>query len=79
MSVIILIIVGIAAGYIASRVLDFDIGLPQTIAIGILGALLGGFVIQALISFMGMLSGFVGAVLGAIAILWLYKTYIHKS
>lgn len=78
MSVIALIIFGIAAGFIATKVMKLDVDLPTTIAIGVGGALIGGLVLQGLSLIAGMLSGFVGAVLGAVLLIWAYKTYIAK-
>ena len=44
-----------------------------TIAIGIAGAVVGGFLLRFLLSVMGLLAGLVGAVLGcAILLIWLY-------
>ena len=37
-----------------------------------------GLVLQGLSMLAGMLSGFVGAVLGAVLLIWAYKTYIAK-
>jgi uncharacterized membrane protein YeaQ/YmgE (transglycosylase-associated protein family) len=46
-----------------------------TIAIGVAGAFLGGFILRALVLVSGWMAGFVGAVLGAILLIWLWKTY----
>ena len=78
MSIIALIIFGIAAGFIATKVMRLDVDLLTTIAIGVGGALIGGLVLQGLSMIAGMLSGFVGAVLGAVLLIWAYKTYIAK-
>ena len=78
MSIIALIIFGIAAGVIATKVMRLDVDLPTTIAIGVGGALIGGLVLKGLSMLAGMLSGFVGAVLGAVFLNWAYKTYIAK-
>lgn len=43
--------------------------------IGILGALIGGLVLRVLTSVMGAMSGFVGAVLGAMLLIWLWRKY----
>ena len=78
MPVIALIIIGIAAGFIATRVMRLNTDVPTTIAIGVGGALIGGFLLRALMMMVGWMAGFVGAVLGAIALIWLYKTYIAR-
>jgi uncharacterized membrane protein YeaQ/YmgE (transglycosylase-associated protein family) len=79
MAVIYLLIIGAAAGYIATRIMDLDTSVPVTIAIGVLGALVGGLVLSALLAIMGMAAGFIGAVLGALVLIWLYQTYIAKK
>ena len=79
MGVIYLLIIGAAAGYIATRIMDLDTSVPVTIAIGVLGALVGGLVLSALLAIMGMAAGFIGAVLGALVLIWLYQTYIAKK
>ena len=76
--VIALIIIGIAAGFIATRVMRLNTDVPTTIAIGVGGALIGGFLLRALMMMVGWMAGFVGAVLGAIALIWIYKTYIAR-
>ncbi|WP_424944453.1 GlsB/YeaQ/YmgE family stress response membrane protein [Aliiroseovarius crassostreae] len=78
MSILFLIIFGIAAGFIATRLMGIEADVPTTIAIGVLGALVGGLLLRGLMALFGMAAGFVGAVLGALAVLWIYKTYLKK-
>ena len=49
--------------------------LVTTVAIGVLGALVGGLVLRTLIMLVGWASGFVGAVLGAMLLIWLWERY----
>ena len=79
MGILTLIIIGAAAGFIATRMMDIELGVPQTIAVGILGGLVGGSILRFLLSMLGVTAGFVGAVFGAVLLIWLYKTYIAKS
>ena len=44
----------------------------------VMPALIGGFALRGLIAMTGWLAGLVGAVLGAMALIWLWKTYISK-
>lgn len=78
MTVIAMIIFGIAAGFIATKALRLSVDVPTTIAIGVGGALIGGLALRVLTSLLGLMAGFVGAVLGAVLLVWLYKTYIAK-
>lgn len=75
MGPLLLIIIGAAAGLIATRLMKVETNLILTIAIGVLGALIGGLVLRALLTMMGWMSGFVGAVLGAMALIWIYQKY----
>jgi len=77
MGVLALLIVGIAAGYIASLILKIELSALQTVAIGVLGAIVGGVILRLLAATMGLAAGFVGAVIGAILILWLFNRYMR--
>ena len=52
--------------------------LPTTIVIGIGGALAGGFLLRLLLAMTTFAAGFIGAVLGAVALIWLYQKYIER-
>ena len=78
MPVIAFIVIGLAAGYLATRLMKLETDLPTTLAIGVFGALIGGVVLRSLIVLTSWAAGFAGAVLGAIALIWLWKTYISK-
>ena len=69
MTVVYLLIIGAAAGYIATRIMDLETSVPVTIAIGVIGALIGGFVLTALLTVLGLAAGFIGAVLGALVLI----------
>ncbi len=74
MPVIALIVIGAAAGFLATRLMRVEADIPTTMLIGIVGALVGGFLLRTLITVAGWLSGFVGAVLGALLVIWLWQT-----
>ncbi len=78
MNVVVLIIVGAAAGFIATRLMKLNTDVPTTIAIGIGGALVGGLVLRMVATFAGWLGGFVGAVAGAMVLIWLWQTYVRR-
>lgn len=73
------IIIGAVAGYIGTRVLKIDLPLPQTIALGIVGALLGGLALRVLLAVLGVAAGIIGAILGVAALVFLYKRFIEKK
>ncbi len=77
MPLIWLLIVGVAVGFLATRLLKIDLDTPSTIALGVLGALLGGLVLRGLVMMAGIGAGFVGALLGAVLLIWAWKTWIR--
>jgi uncharacterized membrane protein YeaQ/YmgE (transglycosylase-associated protein family) len=78
MGIIALIIIGAAAGFLATRLMKIEADIPTTMFIGIIGALIGGLLLRVLISVMGWMSGFVGAVLGALLVIWLWQRYVRR-
>ena len=78
MGVIWLVIIGAAAGFLATRLMKMELEIIPTVAIGIAGAVIGGLVLRFLLSVMGAFAGLVGAVLGAMLLIWLWQTYFKK-
>ena len=78
MEVVLLLVVGAAAGFLATRVMRVQTDIPTTVAIGVGGAVIGSLVIRTLIALTGWMAGFVGAVLGALVLIWLWKTYVRR-
>ncbi|WP_420326428.1 GlsB/YeaQ/YmgE family stress response membrane protein [Mameliella sp.] len=77
MPIVWLIIVGAAAGFLATRMMKMDTGILPTIAIGIGGALIGGLILRFLLTVTGLLAGLVGAVLGALLLIWVWQTFMR--
>jgi uncharacterized membrane protein YeaQ/YmgE (transglycosylase-associated protein family) len=73
-----LIIIGAAAGFLATRMMRLETDIVTTMAIGIAGALIGGFLLRFLLSVMGMLSGLIGAVMGAMLVIWVWQKYFKR-
>jgi uncharacterized membrane protein YeaQ/YmgE (transglycosylase-associated protein family) len=71
-----LLIVGVAVGFLATRILKVDLDTPSTVALGVLGALIGGLVLRALVMMAGVGAGFVGALAGALLLIWAWKVWI---
>ncbi len=68
------LIVGLVAGYIAEKATGSSHGLLTNLAVGIIGAFVGGFIANALgIQFFGFLGALVIATLGAIGFLYLLR------
>ncbi len=78
MPIVALIVIGAAAGFLATRLMRIEADIPTTMLIGIVGALVGGLILRTLVTVMGWLSGFIGAVLGALLVIWLWKTYLKR-
>jgi len=78
MPVLFLIIIGAAAGFIATRMMRVETDVITTVAIGIFGALIGGIALRVLLTLTSIAFGFVGAVLGAVLLIWIYRTYFQK-
>ncbi|NGQ90710.1 GlsB/YeaQ/YmgE family stress response membrane protein [Rhodobacter sp. HX-7-19] len=78
MPILILIVIGAAAGFLATRFMRVQTDVPTTIAIGVGGALLGWLILRFLVSITGWVAAFVGAVIGAMALIWLWQKYISK-
>lgn len=74
-SIIGLVIIGAAAGFLATRLMRVNADIPTTMFVGIMGALIGGFLLRFLATVMGAMAGFVGAVLGAMLLVWLWQRY----
>ena len=75
MNALALIIIGTAAGFIATRLMKLQTDLVTTVAIGVFGALVSGLVLRIILAITGFAAGFLGAILGAIALIWLWNTY----
>jgi uncharacterized membrane protein YeaQ/YmgE (transglycosylase-associated protein family) len=76
MPLIWLLVVGVAVGFLATRILKVDLDTPTTIALGVLGALIGGLVLRGLLMVAGTGAGVVGALLGAILLIWAWKSWV---
>ncbi len=78
MSVVFLVIIGAAAGFLATRFMKVETGVLQTVGIGIAGALIGGLLLRFVLSVLGAFAGLVGAVLGAMLLIYIWKSYTGR-
>lgn len=78
MPILFLVIIGAAAGFLATRLMKIEANIVTTVVIGMAGALIGGLILRFLSTVMGMMAGFVGAVLGALLLIWLWQTYFKR-
>lgn len=75
MPLVALLIIGVAVGFLASRILKVNLDTPSTIALGVLGALIGTVILRGLVMLAGIGAGFVGALLGALILIWAWKSW----
>lgn len=78
MHIILLLIIGAAAGFLATRMMKLNTDIPTTIAIGVGGALVGGLLLRFVAEVASWAAGFVGALIGAMVLIWLWKTYVKR-
>lgn len=74
-TILALIVIGAAAGFLATRFMRVQLDVITTVALGVAGALVGWFVLRALVAVTGWVAGFVGAVIGAMLLIWLWQKY----
>ena len=68
------IVLGALAGWIAEKVMKFDTGLLMNIVLGVAGAILGNFILRALgLSFGGLIGQLIVAVAGACVLIYVYR------
>ncbi|SUZ33138.1 hypothetical protein ROE7235_02906 [Roseibaca ekhonensis] len=78
MPVVLLIVVGALAGVIATRLMRMNTDLPTAMVVGVLGAVVGGLGFRFMMASAGWVGGFVLALLGSLALLWLYQLWQGK-
>ncbi|MCB1336220.1 MAG: GlsB/YeaQ/YmgE family stress response membrane protein [Maritimibacter sp.] len=73
MQFLLLIVIGAAAGFIATRAMKVEAGVLLTVAIGVVGAVVGAVLFRLLPLLTGFAALVVGAVVGAALLLWVWK------
>ena len=71
MDLILSLVLGAEAGWLAGRIMKDEGSLLRNIIVGIVGGWLGGF----LFGLIGIGLGFIGSVIGACLLLWLIKKF----
>lgn len=79
MSFILLILVGVAAGFVATKVMKVDLSPVETVAVGVLGAIVGGIVLRSIVAVSSVAFGLIGAIIGACVVIWLYLRYFRRN
>jgi len=77
MPLVALLIVGVAVGFLATRILKVNLDTPSTVALGVLGALIGSLVLRGLTMLAGVGAGVVGSLAGALVLIWAREAWVH--
>ncbi len=77
-NLLLLIVIGAAAGYAATRLMRLDADLPTAMGIGVIGALLGGLGLRLLLTAGGWIVSFVLAFLGSLALIWVWQKLTRR-
>ena len=78
MPILFIVIIGAAAGFLATRMMRVQTDVLTTIVIGIVGSLLGWVLLRVLLALSGFAAMFVGGVLGAMGLIWFWRRYISR-
>lgn len=78
MPVVLLVVIGAAAGYVASRLMRMNLDLPSAMVVGVIGALLGGVAMRLIAATVPLAGAFLAAVLGSVAVLWIWKRVMER-
>jgi len=73
--ILLIVIIGAAAGFLATRFMRVETDVPTTITIGIVGAVVGWLMLRVLVAVTGWVAMFIGAVAGAMLLIWLWRRY----
>lgn len=73
MPIVLLMVIGAAAGYAACRLMQFHADLPTAMVVGMVGAVLGGALLRLLLASAGWVLMFVVALLAAMGLIWVWQ------
>lgn len=75
MPVVLLVLIGAVAGYLASRLMRISVDMPTAMVIGVIGAVVGGVGLRLLLASAGWVVLLVVATLASMGLLWLWEKY----
>ncbi|MCC5984680.1 MAG: GlsB/YeaQ/YmgE family stress response membrane protein [Rhodobacteraceae bacterium] len=75
MPIVLLVVVGAAAGYVATRLMRVNTDLPTAMVVGVIGAVVGGMAFRFLMASAGWVVMFVIALIASMALIWLWQKY----
>ena len=78
-SLIVWLLIGAIAGWLAGQIMKGGgFGLVGNIVVGIIGSLIGGFLLGGFFSSLGLLGSVITAVIGAVILLFVVGFFIKK-
>lgn len=78
-SLIVWLVIGAIAGWLAGQIMKGrGFGLVGDIVIGVIGSLIGGFLLGGLLSSLGIIGSVITAVVGAVILLFVVGLFIKK-
>jgi uncharacterized membrane protein YeaQ/YmgE (transglycosylase-associated protein family) len=78
MPVVLLMVIGAAAGYLAARLMGARMDVPTLLFLGVFGALVGGFGLRLLSTSPMWFTTLIVATLGAMLLVWLWRVFIER-
>ena len=71
--ILLLAVIGAAAGLVATRLMRVNADLPTAMGLGVLGALVGGFGLRLVLTAGGWVVTFLLALMGSMALIWVWQ------
>ena len=78
MNFLLILIVGAAAGFLATRFMRVQLDVVTTILLGVVGAGASWLVLRLVYRLMGSGLMFVGAIAGAMALIWVWQRFFNR-
>jgi uncharacterized membrane protein YeaQ/YmgE (transglycosylase-associated protein family) len=77
MDLIYFLLIGLVAGWLAGKIMEgHSLGLTRNLVVGVIGAILGGFLFQLMgLVVVGLLGSLIAATVGAIVLLFLLQKF----
>ncbi len=78
MPVVLLMVIGAGAGYLATRLMGMRTDVPTTMFLGVMGALVGAFGLRFLSTVSLWVVHLAAAVAGALLLVWLWRVFYER-
>lgn len=78
MNFLLILIIGAAAGFLATRFMRVQLDVVTTILLGVVGAGASWLVLRLVYRLMGSGLMFLGAIAGAMALIWVWQRFFNR-